>query len=69
MKEILMARRSNSDPPAPFRTRGGKEKRANKALTMKERIKRMEELGMEVVDDDECGFIVIVGAPPPARKS
>ena len=66
-----MTIKSNSGrPAAPQSEAAGEKGPPNKVPTVKERIKRLEELGIELAeDDDECGFIMIVGAPPPNRKS
>ena len=64
-----MTKRSKPNVTAPARSGAAAEKkRVRKVLSREQRIKQMEELGMELADDDECGF-VIIGAPPQNPKS
>jgi hypothetical protein len=64
-----MNKKSSSGRPAASPSGAAGEKGpVNKASTTKERIKRIEELGIELAEeDDECGFIVM--AQRPHRKS
>jgi hypothetical protein len=66
-----MTKRSKPNVTAPARSGAAAEKeRVRKVLSREQRIKQMEELGMEIADDDDqCGFVVIVGAPRPNPKS